>query len=630
MKNEKKPEGLFHKGAYLDAVGRCALPMLFCIALLAILEIYYCFYLNREVGRQVGDIPLETFLAGYFHYTFQRTAMFLTLVFLVVTPLLVLYLFQFQNKRAGSDLFHAFPVRRRSMVFSYSLAILSIDAVILLSVGILVEVLGAALPYLRFGDENTFFLTLANCFAGCVFTLALMLLVLSLSGTTFAACSKYVVLLFVPRLVLKVWEVFVFNECKSIPDGLQGTILDDRLNVVENLYIGYWMRDSYDAIKSLPAFFFTLLVSIPCFLAAVRFFEKRPAECAGTASVSGRVQSVFRILLGCGVSLAPLSMILEANAADLGYPKLNLQYVVTGYLVTAAMYLLFEIMTGHNVKKLLRSLPELLYVVLFNVLFLCLAWYGTDAIKRSVPDAAQVRSVRLSFWPEAYYAYPEDTDYYCTETYAHEITDPQIIDLLCDGVRKTNEDVLRGAIRYEESSGESLRVYFDGGTFFPERFVDLNGTDFRRLMERLAEDPVYRDIYLKPVPKEEIAHISVVNYTSHIVVSEGAEILEQTDVLTEERLADIQDMMQREDMDSLYALYTDIYEKLQDEDFNHVQQEAVYLVSAIPEIVVESKDGRRQRVQQGAVYLASARPEIIVELKDGRKQRVRFHPEYLW
>ena len=198
----KKGNALFHKGAYMDALRRLAFPAAVVSALICIVECAYMIKVDRhhvELWKGMAGM-------GFADQSFARMAWPLLSIFLVVSPLMLLFLFLYQNKRTGSDCFHSLPLSKRSQAFSSFAAVLTIDSAVLLLGGLIVEVMAAILPYLRIAGDNSFFITLGCCFAASVFTTALMLLALSLSGTWLSALCMYAILLVVPRLILLVWR----------------------------------------------------------------------------------------------------------------------------------------------------------------------------------------------------------------------------------------------------------------------------------------------------------------------------------------------------------------------------------------------------------------------------------------
>ena len=105
---------LFHKGCYIDAV--------------------------RQMGALIGVCAVAIFFAEYWAIcTFVPEADYadinmryvllpLSLIYMIISPVLVMYLFRHQFTRAGSDCYHSLPIRRNSIFISYSVAILTVNS----------------------------------------------------------------------------------------------------------------------------------------------------------------------------------------------------------------------------------------------------------------------------------------------------------------------------------------------------------------------------------------------------------------------------------------------------------------------------------------------------------------------
>ena len=110
----KKGNALFHKGAYMDALRRLAFPAAVVSALICIVECAYMIKVDRhhvELWKGMAGM-------GFADQSFARMAWPLLSIFLVVSPLMLLFLFRYQNKRTGSDCFHSLPLSKRSQAFS--------------------------------------------------------------------------------------------------------------------------------------------------------------------------------------------------------------------------------------------------------------------------------------------------------------------------------------------------------------------------------------------------------------------------------------------------------------------------------------------------------------------------------
>ena len=559
-KMNKKGNALFHKGAYMDALRRLAFPTAAFTVLLVLIEIAYMIKVDRHVVELGGDAMV------YSHQTFARMSWPLLSIFLVVSPLMMLFLYRYQNKRAGSDCFHSLPLTKRCQAFSAFSAILTTDAGILLLGGLFIEILAIILPYIRFGDENRFFLTLGCYFAASVFTAALMLLALSLSGTWLSALCVYAILLVVPRLILLVGEYYVFEYTETITNGFNGTILDHRLNVVTSLMGAHLSTIEYHAVKSVASLIYTLVLGIMIAILAVFLHGRRPSETAEHAAVSECVQAVFRTLLGCAVCLVPLALMLGNILNNKAVYDYEWRSIVLIFLLAVAVYLLYEIIHTRSLHECIKALPGLLYMLLFCVVFIATVWGGKNFAENDLANADKVRSITMIYQPQLYYRFSEAEDYYCTAMRDYKITDREVIEILCaalnQGVRQEPHDEIV----------EGVRLVFDGGVFFKQRDVSIDRSDLDRVLSILGEDNAYRDIFTKPVDKNEISSITIAgsNYTVN---------------------------RDNEDFERIYALYSEGVKEYEGQDFAERVKDSVSLSTMRTQsVLVTLKNGTKQLV----------------------------------
>ena len=502
MSETQKRDKLFHKGAYIDSLRELKIPVIVIFALLLLVEFGYMLWQDHEVVR---GIPLDNpENLQYIHFTFQYLAAPLTAVFMVISPLLLLWLFRHQLKQKGSDVYYALPVSPESRLFSGVLAVLSIDLFLLLTGGLIVELLILTFPHIQvFPYENSFFLTIGNYFAASLFTTAVMMLALAMSGTALSTILMDLSILLVPRITIILWSIFATYGNDSLPDGLAGTIFDDRLNVAENLITGYLLHDAFDAVKSIRSLIYTLIIGILYAVLALYLYHKRPSETIGHPAVSDRIQGIFRTALSCGACLVPLTIILEPLYRNHHpYYSWDINSIAICYGISIFAYFFYELITTHSLKNCLKAAPGLLYVLLFNIIFVFAVWEGHQIIDKDIPKAENVQSIYMTMNPDCYHHFHNEEDYYYMAMRNYEITDAEAISLLCDAAKHsiTNEP-------YDEIV-EGLRLHFTGGVLLKERNINITETDFHKLMEILAKDPAYWDIFTKPVPREDIASIS--------------------------------------------------------------------------------------------------------------------------
>ena len=240
----KKNNTVFHMGSYIDAMKQMAALICVCIVALALME----YVVACAFAPDFEFVPVRI----------EQILFPVALVYIVVSPALVMYLFRYQYSRGGSDCYHALPIQRKRVFISYSAAILTVDVLFVMIGGILAEMC----VYAANGgfdvriDNSSYYIKIGWYVAASIYTMATMLLSLSISGTRFMSLCFYA-LLFLPLLkMMSVWR---------------------EKNVYGLLY---------------PLLFGVLFWAIACVLD-----EKRPSETAGHSVAPGTSYVVMAGLL---------------------------------------------------------------------------------------------------------------------------------------------------------------------------------------------------------------------------------------------------------------------------------------------------------------------------------------------
>ena len=183
---------LFHKGCYIDAV--------------------------RQMGALIGVCAVAIFFAEYWAIcTFVPEADYadinmryvllpLSLIYMIISPVLVMYLFRHQFTRAGSDCYHSLPIRRNSLFISYSVAILTVSSFLVLFGVLCAELMVELIYESGRADNSMVLLTFGWYIAATVYTMSAMLLSLSISGSRTMVLCLYMLLFMILLQLKSLWN----------------------------------------------------------------------------------------------------------------------------------------------------------------------------------------------------------------------------------------------------------------------------------------------------------------------------------------------------------------------------------------------------------------------------------------
>lgn len=348
---------------------------------------------NYEVYRNGQWIKTGDYIGTY--DILEMNPLIVT-TFLILTPLMVMILFNFLNRRNACDFYHAIPDTRTSLFVSYGGSVLTWNIAILLLSYIVTALSGAVFHYVQIDYSGTFVIFL-NCIVGCLFMFGVFSIAISLTGTNFTNFSVAVMILSVPRIIVTVFVLMLTEYLDIIPFTFSNSILDDRLNTVTNLVTGAMVRGDYDAIFMWKSVMYTFIVGLLYCVIGLFLFRKRKSEVAASAAVNSKMQCVFRLIPAILISLLPLSIILEFVLQDYEVYGGEIFLIVVLYLIAILAYFIYELITTKKLRNCIKAIPGLLGLVAFNVLFFGLFFASYHVLLNDVPEVSDVKYVNINF-----------------------------------------------------------------------------------------------------------------------------------------------------------------------------------------------------------------------------------------
>lgn len=438
----------------------------------------------------------------------------IVLTFFILTPLMVMILFNFLNRRNACDFYHAIPDTRTCLFVSYGSAVLTWNVGILLLSYIITALSGAMFQYVKV-DYTDAFVVFLNCIAGCVFMFGVFAIAMSLTGTIFTNFSVAVMILMVPRIIT---TVFVFGLTQSLdilPFTFGNSILDDRLNVVTNMVTGLMIRGDYDGLFMWKSLAYTLVVGLLYGVIGLLLFRKRKSEVAASAAVNSKMQCVFRLIPAGLISLLPLSILIDNILGGYELYDDEIFGIVVLYLIAVLAYFIYELITTKKLRNCIKALPGLIWLAVFNLLFFGLLFASYHTILNDVPKVSDVKYVNIDLKPEYDYRY----SFYSKAVRKVPITSDEVKELLIEELERNINAVKENeSIWSWEYDDANVSSYIDGTTRLLTEFHTKTGTKVRYVyvspgkMEELLKllwqnDEIVADAFAL-IPIENVTSIS--------------------------------------------------------------------------------------------------------------------------
>ncbi len=408
--------------------------------------------------------------------------------------------FSFLNKRAASDFYHSLPDSRVCTYVSILSAVLSWLYTIIISTALITWFAYAvsSLPY----NAAYFPWLIADYLAAVTFVAGAVLIAAGVTGTLFTNIVVAGLVIFLPRIIFLLFSTTVVSIARIVPPSELGVFFGTSTNIVTGLIFGGMLGTPRlsDTLLNGTGIIYTAVVGVVYMALGGLLFRFRKSELAGRSAPNRVLQHVYRctltlpflLLIAMGVS--GTTQYIPAYIGDNGVAFLIV------FLVSLAVYFLFELVTTRKAKNLLSAAPWYLAVVALAVVF----GVGAGALGRvmlhTTPSAQEIQYVKMGFSYSGNYMY---NDILLGKI---RYDDPRIRQLISDGLKYT-VSVETGARMEGDITGSYTLGLIDGRAI--TRTIYLRWEDWERLTGLRAENSQYKSGFRKLPDDNEISGVYI-------------------------------------------------------------------------------------------------------------------------
>lgn len=435
----------------------------------------------------------------------------------ITTPLMVLYLFRYLNRRDSSDFYHMLPHTREAISISYFSAIVCWNLITTAAVTALVFLLYGFAPYMTI-NLPTVLPYLFNMIAAQLLVASAVLLAMSITGTPFANVVVALLIIFVPRLLILVMNNMIEHCCVIVDIAQQYPLLNPCLNVASGLPLSVFLSLSADApmvdcLTNPLGGVYTLVLALLYAIAAVRLLHLRKSETAGKSSPSRFLQAVYRIAFGVVIGLLPVYMAFDSILWGNIHRTENWMALTAMIMGAALCYFLFELIATKKAKNLLRAIPGLFIFLAIDAVILGASFGVGHAILNFKPQVDDIQFFTIS---------EDEENYFAAKSNSVELEDAASKAIVANALRNTvelvnNQQIHRDGTRfygtYTAMESHSLQVNFKTDTGWQHRYLVIQPEDYSVLLETLKQHQDYKAVFYDlPSPDNGNALIDVTDY----------------------------------------------------------------------------------------------------------------------
>lgn len=457
------------------------------------------------VSQYLGDyksVIMEDGVEKVFYSTSIVTAMdiqpLIVLTFIIIAPLLVLYIFHFLNKRSACDFYHSIPETRTCVFLSMFTACVAWIAVILCSSTAVSLITTAILHKYFIVNYITVFVSLFTVFCANILVMAATAAAMTITGTVFNNVFVTGMLLFVPRIFLYTVYSLVNDSIPFLETAVSGNIF---FSPSANMAFGTLMAmfggvNLSDMLYSISSGLYSLILGIVFAAAALFGFRRRKSEAAGNAAASKRLSAVYRITLASVLSLIPCAFIFDLMINHRPLDGETLFTLGVWYFIVVLAYALYELITSKKLKSMLRSLPGLLIVILANGLIMLTLFAYRSSLLSFAPKAEDVKSLNMISTENFYQS---ERNYILDRAAEIDITDAKAIQIVSESLAATTElykeDPQGFSSKFYNNQNPMLVFRLNTGSRSGVRRITLTNEEYDYIMSVLEKNTEYKELF---------------------------------------------------------------------------------------------------------------------------------------
>lgn len=433
----------------------------------------------------------------------------LMITFMIFTPILVLYAWNYLNKRNTSDFYHSLPYTRGCLYLTNLAAIVAWQFIILLVSFLSSVIVYSVLSSFFIVDIATMFrmyLSMWFCNLLCAGAISVAC---SVTGNVFSNICVSGLILFFPRFIV-IMCMMVIGDCVPVLSTDHFVpFLDNSYNLLTGICFSMFTGSALsDMVLSVVSNVYTVVLALIYMAAGGLLFVKRKSEAAGKGASSKYLQTVIRSVIGFTICIIGVLAAVNVIRLDNNYHAYQLIYTVgLCFLIAAIVMAMYEWLSTKNIRNAVRCIPSILVTFVISLVFGFGVNLMADGILNYTPKSSSVDFVTLS---KSSVSYMDQEDYFQNRVADIRIEDERIKTILCealkDNVQQIKEDK-RLRVYANNYNLVPYEVHFKDGLFGKYRKVYLTEKQVMEIAERLTDVAGYKDVYLN-LPKAENSSIS--------------------------------------------------------------------------------------------------------------------------
>lgn len=450
---------------------------------------------NLNYFKQTGDITSTAVTISDFPV--------LIATFVVVTPILMLMAFNYNNKRNSSDFYNSLPYTRINMYLTKLAAVLAWQLIMFAAVAVAV-----AVPIAVYHDYFVYSVSsLIWTFVGIVVCNlicgASIVLACSVTGNLISNICLSGLIMFLPATLSQLM-IFTVNNMFDYASGtvtvpVIGTMRNMLVNVVFGDILGFGTRvyttgGFTGTLTNRSSMLYTFVLVVIYAAVGLYFFNRRKSEIAGKATVGNKAQFAIRTVIGF-IILDFVVVAVVTSLDDMSFVDVILP---VGLIIIGAFIamLVYELLTGDKTLLLKKTAISFVAAFICSIVFTGIIAIGAGRMKAYNPDADKISYVKIESGDYRFNTDYSWDNYYNTRLSSFKIKDKEAIKKFVDAYDNCKDKERTEFYNAKDARVYDIDIYFKDGLLGRHRKILINSNQYNDIVNSLSKSKEYQNIYL--------------------------------------------------------------------------------------------------------------------------------------
>lgn len=431
----------------------------------------------------------------------------LSITFILFTPILVLYVWNFLNKKNSSDFYHSLPYKRECLYFSKIAAVFAWQVIIHVVTYICLIITFAVFKDCFIVEMWMVFRVFLSIFIANLLCGSAISLACALTGNVFSNICLSGLIIFLPRFLCIMIESFAAIKVPTVSDYQVFPLINDAHNIVAGYILRAFVDIDYNSLMfSVSSIVYTLILALIYMGLGLLVFKLRKSEAAQKSALNKKLQMAISMTLGFVICFISVIFTFAEEESDRDYTMIIVCFVVAAFVI-----IVYELATGKKNHLLQRSVPSILMAYVLSLIFGVLVGTVADGMLEYAPKAQNIDYIKINGMSDnqaSSFGY-RAASYFDSIIEGIQIKDKQSCEIVAKAIMDNNSIIKNNKQYYRTLNSDNyvkMDIFVKDGLIGANRKVYIKSDDINVIAAAAGKEEKYRE-RIKSLPIAEEAAI---------------------------------------------------------------------------------------------------------------------------